>query len=132
MRNTIIIATLLLACSACSSQEEAAAEQRQKAMIITVRKGIGSLRGEIGGRTSQFVSINLVGKNIVCGTVDGNDGDGIRRFSVADGVVLIEQPGDAAGVRAIQQVCSRGRSRPVISRNATFTDISVEDKPPYD
>lgn len=127
----LIIAGLTLATAACSNPEDIAAQQRQQAMISAVRKGMNSFKGEVGGATSQFLSLALVGKSIVCGTVDGNDGAGSRRFSAVDGIVQIEQPGDAAGLRSIARTCSRGRSRAVVSRNAAFSDISVEDTPPY-
>ncbi|HEU0065858.1 MAG TPA: hypothetical protein VFQ57_01320 [Sphingomonas sp.] len=97
--------------------------------MVAVRAGLYAIQAAPGGALAKFDDVRLVGTTTVCGKVDGQDGAGPRRFAVAKGQVTIEQPREPATVQAIAAACANAPSYRVISRNAGYTDIAVEDDP---
>jgi hypothetical protein len=118
---------LAVACAGCS--DDGALQSVRYERARAARAGLYAVKAAPGGALARFVDVRLIGANIVCGTVDGQDGGGVRRFGVANGEAVIEQLGDPASLAAVEKACPAGPSRKVIGRNAAFTDISVEDEP---
>lgn len=119
---------LLLALGAAACSDEAA-QRTQHDRIAAVRTGLNVIKVQPGGPLARFADVRLIGTDVVCGTVDGQDGIGPRRFGVAHGEAAIEQPGDPATRAAVARTCTGGPSRRVVSRNPAYSDIDVENDP---
>lgn len=126
MARARILLLLALASAACSDE---ASQQVRHDRIAAVRTGLNVIKAAPGGPLARFADVRLIGADVVCGTVDGQDGIGPRRFGVAHGEAAIEQPGDAATGAAVARACTGGPSRRVVSRNPVYSDIAVEDDP---
>lgn len=123
---TVLLAGL--ACAACG--DNGVSDDVRHARIRAARDGLYAIQAAPGGALARFADVRLFDTKVVCGKVDGQDGGGLRRFGVIPGQEpLIEQPGDAATAAAVARVCTAGPSRKVVSRNAGYTDLSVEDDP---
>lgn len=120
---------VLLGCTACSDAADRAAQERQQQSLRTVRDGLNRVRGTPGGSIATFTQVRLVGTDIVCGRVDGQDGFGARRFTTDGKAVTVEEPREPARLATIERECSKAPSRRVINRNPDYSDITVEDSP---
>ncbi|HEX8486401.1 hypothetical protein [Sphingomonas sp.] len=119
---------LALGCAACGG--DGAAETVRHDRARAARAGLYAIQAAPGGALARFADVRLFDSKAVCGKVDGQDGGGLRRFGVLPGrEPVIEQPGDAATVVAVERICAGGKARAVVSRNAGYTDIRVEDHP---
>ena len=115
-----------LALAACSDGGESTRPQHQ--MIAAVRQGLYAVKAAPGGALALFSDVQLFGKDVVCGTVDAQDGGGARRFaSVRGGEPVIEGSGDPGAAAKIAATCT-GPARKVTGRNRTYTDIEVEEQ----
>ena len=114
----------LLALVAC---DDGGTNARNAAAVKAARAGMNTVRGIPGGMTSTFTAVRLVGEDVVCGSIDGNDGDGPRPFSVRGQTVTIADRRNPATGAAIERTCSSGPVREITSRNDQFTDLSVAD-----
>ena len=123
----IRLALLLpLSLAACSDGGESSRPQHQ--MVAAVRQGIYAVKAAPGGALASFSDVRLYGKTIVCGTVDAQDGGGLRRFAVVSGgEPVIEGSDDPDAVAKISRTC-QGPARTVTSRNPGYTDISVAEE----
>jgi hypothetical protein len=117
---------LTLAVTACSDGSESTRPQHQ--MVAAVRQGLYAIKAAPGGAIARFSDVRLIGRNTVCGTVDAQDGGGLRRFaSVAGSEPVIEGSGDAQALAKIKTAC-RGPARKVTSRNPGYSDVTVEEQ----
>lgn len=115
---------LPLALVACSDGGEPTRPQHQ--LIAAVRQGLYAVKAAPGGALALFSDVRLHGRNVVCGTVDAQDGGGKRRFAVVGaGEPVIEGSGDASAAATIAATC-QGPARKVIGRNTSYTDLEVE------
>lgn len=122
------ILLLALASTGCGGDDGASQRVRHQ-RAAAARAGLYAIQAAPGGAIARFSDVRLIGANVVCGTVDAQDGVGPRAFGFAQGEVTIEQPGDAATRAAVAERCKGGPARRVVSRNVAYTDISVEDDP---
>ena len=125
MRRALLLAPILAgALAACSDGNQPTRPEHQ--LIAAVRQGLYAVKAAPGGAIALFSDVRLVGQNTVCGTVDAQDGGGLRRFvSVAGAEPAIEGAGDPAAPAKIDAAC-KGPSRKVTGRNATYSDIEFE------
>lgn len=123
MRRALALVAVLCA-AGCVDSDKAAGNA---AAVKAARAGMNKVRGIPGGMTSTFTAIRLVGDDVVCGMIDGNDGDGPRPFSVRGEQVTVADRRDPATAAAIERTCSSGPVREITSRNDQFTDLSVAD-----
>jgi hypothetical protein len=120
VRRAALAPLLLLA--ACDDGGETA---RDAAYVKAARAGMNAVRGIPGGMTANFTEVRLVGDRVVCGKVDGNDGDGPRAFRAEGTQVQVEDKRDPATLAAIAKGCEGRPVREIVSRNAQFTDLEV-------
>lgn len=120
MRALLPVALLALAagCTDAQSGEDAA-------LLREARTGMNTVRGIPGGKTASFTAVKLVGKDTVCGMIDGNDGDGPRPFSVRGQDVQVADKRDPATAAAIAKACTDTPVYEIRSRNEQFSDLEV-------
>ena len=115
---------LPLAIAACSDNSEP--KRSQYKAIAAARQGLYAVKAAPGGAIALFSDVRLFGPSTVCGSVDAQDGGGLRRFAVVPGgEPVIEGSGDSAARTKIDTIC-RGPARKVISRNKGYTDLEIE------
>ena len=121
MRYLVLLPLVLAACSDGSDPRP------QHQLVAAVRKGLYAVKAAPGGALALFSDVQLYGKDVVCGTVDAQDGGGLRRFAVvAGGEPVIVGSGDPTAITKIEETC-RGPKRKVVSRNTGYTDLQIDE-----
>ena len=116
---------LLLPLAGCGDDGESTRQQHQ--MMAAVRQGLYAVKAAPGGALARFSDVRLYGKAVVCGTVDAQDGGGLRKFAAIGGSEpVIEGSGDPSATAKIAKTC-QGPSRTVTSRNPGYSDVTVAE-----